>query len=371
MRWATALWDQRGRLEQYTGENIENVEQYRSFATALAQAEMEYSKSLRAVHKRFAAFGQQDNTSAMQTWRSILKGVETVAAAHEQTSITLAGDIQEHLKQAAKSKAQERAQIMQELAKLDANLQQEMATMNKITAKYEKVKKDSDAAFAAFDKAEKADNVTKAKVEKAKATWVQKAKATDAIKVELDQEQRRIRDIRVLHYKNHCPSVIDQLEACDQNLWEAIVKAYHKIAMCFNYVRKSNEEAAQGIAEKAKAFSKSNDSALFATLVLGGRQPTPMPSDTDPEEETAQQPMVSPTSPQPDQEPEAEEEEPAASTQQCRILYDFAGSNDGELGASANEVLNLLTDDGSGWILVAKPDTLQQGYVPSTYIEKI
>jgi hypothetical protein len=36
---------------------------------------------------------------------------------------------------------------------------------------------------------------------------------------------------------------------------------------------------------------------------------------------------------------------------QFRALYDFPGTNAGELGVSANEILQLVEDDGSGWVL--------------------
>ncbi len=39
---------------------------------------------------------------------------------------------------------------------------------------------------------------------------------------------------------------------------------------------------------------------------------------------------------------------------QIRILYDFAGSNEGELPVRANDVVFLVEDDGSGWALAAK-----------------
>eukprot|EP00049_Salpingoeca_infusionum_P005286 m.90593 g.90593 ORF g.90593 m.90593 type:complete len:106 (+) comp12918_c0_seq1:140-457(+) len=50
-------------------------------------------------------------------------------------------------------------------------------------------------------------------------------------------------------------------------------------------------------------------------------------------------------------------------------LYDFPGTNDGELAMTANESLVVMEDDGSGWALVRNA-SMQQGYVPSTYINQ-
>lgn len=54
-------------------------------------------------------------------------------------------------------------------------------------------------------------------------------------------------------------------------------------------------------------------------------------------------------------------------TRQCRVLYNFEPSGEGELAIFANENLLLLENDGSGWVRVARGD--EEGYVPETYIE--
>ena len=55
---------------------------------------------------------------------------------------------------------------------------------------------------------------------------------------------------------------------------------------------------------------------------------------------------------------------------QAFALYDFAGTNPGELPCNATDVLIVLEDDGSGWVLCQKKDTTQ-GYVPSSYLQNV
>ena len=45
------------------------------------------------------------------------------------------------------------------------------------------------------------------------------------------------------------------------------------------------------------------------------------------------------------------------------------GRSDGELTVSAGEELVIIEDDGSGWTLVARGT--EEGYVPTTYVEKL
>jgi len=52
----------------------------------------------------------------------------------------------------------------------------------------------------------------------------------------------------------------------------------------------------------------------------------------------------------------------------ARALYDFPGTNPGEMAMQANEELQVVAlDDGSGWVRVLKNGA--QGYCPASYIE--
>ena len=54
----------------------------------------------------------------------------------------------------------------------------------------------------------------------------------------------------------------------------------------------------------------------------------------------------------------------------CTVLYDFSGSNDGEMTVYAGEELVLIDeDDGSGWTRVTRGS--DEGYIPTSYIERI
>lgn len=64
----------------------------------------------------------------------------------------------------------------------------------------------------------------------------------------------------------------------------------------------------------------------------------------------------------------ADHEEPDTPTgNYCTVMYDFPGTNDGELAVTARERLTVIENDGSGWVLCDKVGV--QGYVPDSYIE--
>lgn len=53
----------------------------------------------------------------------------------------------------------------------------------------------------------------------------------------------------------------------------------------------------------------------------------------------------------------------------CTVLYDFAGTNEGELSVYSGEELVIIEDDDGGWTRVLRGD--EEGYIPSSYINKL
>lgn len=53
----------------------------------------------------------------------------------------------------------------------------------------------------------------------------------------------------------------------------------------------------------------------------------------------------------------------------CTVLYDFSGSNDGEMTVYAGEELVIVDEDNGGWTRVMRGH--EEGYIPTSYIDKI
>lgn len=54
----------------------------------------------------------------------------------------------------------------------------------------------------------------------------------------------------------------------------------------------------------------------------------------------------------------------------CSVLYDFSGSNDGEMTVYAGEELVVVDeDDGSGWTRVVRGE--DEGYIPTSYVQRL
>ncbi|XP_062515709.1 formin-binding protein 1-like [Corticium candelabrum] len=69
-------------------------------------------------------------------------------------------------------------------------------------------------------------------------------------------------------------------------------------------------------------------------------------------------------------EDEGDEAAPVANSMgSCRAIYDFAGSNPGELSMTADESFQVLENDNSGWVRVSRG--AEVGYVPLSYVEML
>lgn len=53
----------------------------------------------------------------------------------------------------------------------------------------------------------------------------------------------------------------------------------------------------------------------------------------------------------------------------CSVLYDFSGTNEGEMSVYAGEELLIVDDDDGGWTRVIRGD--EEGYIPTAYINKL
>lgn len=98
-----------------------------------------------------------------------------------------------------------------------------------------------------------------------------------------------------------------------------------------------------------------------------------VPVPAVPQNETVDDSELPPPPPPPPPPPSDESYPPADEfddEMRCSVLYDFSGTNEGELSVYAGEELILIDDDdGSGWTRVTRGD--EEGYIPSAYLEKI
>lgn len=374
MGWGQELWDQRGKIESATEENIQFVGTCKNLISQMSEVENAYAKSIRKVLKVYQSTIPVDNSTAAQAYRALLNAFDVMAQSHEQIADKLNREIQEPMGAQINEAKKTRQDLLAEGAALDKVETKEMAALVKERKKYDKIEKDADDAQIAYEKADKSDNVTKAKVEKFRKDWEKKSKLREHAEMDLKAVNDKANEFRTTHYQISIPAVLDKQQMADEARAVKLVARFNDVARAFDEL---GSNTAQGIANLKEAVSKHNapeDSKTFISLYKSNRGPpqdlplhppgTPRATTQAQTNSNAQQ-QPPPQAQRPQEEDEALPPGPA--NHQCKIMYDFAGTNEGELQCFAGEILNILSNDGSGWVLASKNDGTQ-GYVPESYI---
>eukprot|EP00730_Choanoeca_flexa_P017225 TRINITY_DN8265_c0_g1_i1.p1 TRINITY_DN8265_c0_g1~~TRINITY_DN8265_c0_g1_i1.p1 ORF type:complete len:356 (+),score=54.28 TRINITY_DN8265_c0_g1_i1:422-1489(+) len=244
---------------------------------------------------------------------------------------------------------------------------------------------------------------------------IARANGTDVDMHDLQDLDKFNRERTVIFHSNK-PSCFDALQRLDESRAETVVNHLGQLVTCMQTSLDTSVQAANAAQATCQAFDKGADSTLFIQAIGSGlplppdvtipevlernpkdgkRAPMSAVASASPKLQRANPPASQPapaaqasTPATPAQAQSAPEQgspkaggggppppppkpKPAAAgPPQVRMLYDFAGTNDGELPSSANEMVFLMQDDGSGWALVAKSDGTQ-GYIPSSYYQRV
>lgn len=376
MGWGIDLWDRRGNIEAATAESIEFVGTCRHMLGAVAKVEAAYAEQMRKALKPFMGVMANDNSSEAQVFKQLLATFDHMATSKEMLSDRLGAGMQGPLDSLVADKRKTRSGFLQQLASLDQIESKELAKLGKARKKYEKIEKDADHAEAEYMRAQKSDNVTLGKVEKLRETWEKKSRVRDGEETQLKAVNDEVNAFRTRHYHVDLPAVIDQLEESHLDRGTKLVELISKVGSQCNECESSIQNALKQLEDRAANHNPKADSATFVNVYKSGAgPPQDLPLHPPGSARGARiQQQAAPTQQQ--QQPAGQQmddggddDEPLPEmAQQILILYDFPGTNEGELPCSANEWLSLVSNDGSGWILASKSDGTQ-GYVPSTYID--
>lgn len=406
MGWGLELWDRTELVEKYTQDNIDFIEKFRVMLTQVAQAELDYAKTIKKIVKSAPPLADTDQSSFAKAYTGLLSAFDSSASHHENISTALANDVAAPLKNVHKTKSGERAALLGEVQRLNAALGVVMANLGKTRKRVEKAEQEAEQAEAAFDKAERSDNVTKARVIQLRSKWVERSKNCDAETQRLVEETSAANSARSLHYYKELPAVLDKLQALDELRADGVVTAMTQVVQCYSSEVPRVVHLFDGARDGLRAHNKGADSALFAALTTAK---TPLPGDLPVHEKaaaggssgkdgsaspktsrsekvtssssagagasasTAHQ--TSPTAAAAGGNQSDDDDDGAADPRMsqaipaihCRAMYSFAGTSEGELPIAENELLQVLQNDGSGWVLVCN-SARHQGYVPESYI---
>eukprot|EP00051_Salpingoeca_urceolata_P013589 m.171109 g.171109 ORF g.171109 m.171109 type:complete len:348 (-) comp17834_c0_seq3:693-1736(-) len=256
--WGDLLWDKQELIERHTDQNIEFVGKCRTFVGHIAQAEIEFAKRLRAIVKESSSADDDTTSTCGKVWQSVLQSVNKVAEQHEGTSTALLAQVCTPMKQIMKTKAQERQDVLKQIAKLREAQAKAIANLEKSRKKYEKHEKDAETARIHFEKLEKLESTTKKKEQEARLKWAAKAKEAEAVLRTLEDEADGVNRGRVVFYKQDLPAAYNSLQAIDESRAENLVSNLSEFAKCYKNAMTANIQAMETVQQTAQGHKKAS-----------------------------------------------------------------------------------------------------------------
>lgn len=387
MGWGTELWDRLEAIESTTAEGINFISHVRSLAAKVAEVEKEYATKLAAVVSAAPPSAAAASPSFEGAWKAVLSGLEERSKQHDAAATALMADVCQPLKLLVKETTQKRQDHLKEVALQRAELDKHVATFDKRRKVYDKVEKEAEKAKIQLKKYEE-NPAQQKKVEPARRDFAKKAIGREEAERVLDQHLSELNRERIVHYHTTMPNLFDQMQAADEYRAMSVVNAMSQMLRTLEHASTTEARAIAAANETCQQFDKANDSAEVAKRyrsgapqpdsltidqlslnrdlhIAGERSPRAQRRIASVAEVAVPEKAASAAPPPP--EPEAEAPPPPETNYQAaEMLYEFAGTNDGELPVAQGEFVYLMDDDGSGWALMINNNG-QQGYVPAAY----
>jgi len=347
-------------------------------------------------------------------WHSTLGGIATTADVHHQFGDVLELNIAVAFKALQQDALATRSAIVAEAKTLSLRMEKELDALEKVRGKYEKAEA---KAKKAYEDKKESEKTGKGNPEKLHKKWADLSRAAEGEEKLLKGETDRVNDVRVIFYHNTMRKTLDRMEVADQEVAGAIKSQLYEIGKAFNGIQVESTKAANGIHVSVQNFNAPNDTTLFTKVVLQGQAPQALPghlplhpsrqlgyTNTTPAaapatamnsssgtsyytRESSVREMASPEASAeyetvasgggggasgPSAPPPPPPPPQAPSYGACQALYAFPGAQQGEIAVAEGETLDMIEDDGSGWVLAGKRDgSGRQGFVPATYIQKL
>lgn len=279
--WAD-LWDQADAISAHTQKGIEHLEKYGLYLKERAAIEDDYAAKLRALVKKNLGKKKDDEEVAKFTYitslYSVLREVESLAAQHEVIAESFRKDIYPRLLATCGELRSARKNHLNELHITDGVLNSTIESMFKSHKNYCKAFKEAEIAHMKYDKAEKNMDLSRADLEKAKNTALQKTQLYEDAKQSYAHALQATNLQQEQHYNQLVPQILERLRSMDEERIvatrdlmltsiDAETKVTHIIQRCY-----------EDMGNAVRDITPSKDSAVVVEQYRSGyAHPQPFP----------------------------------------------------------------------------------------------
>nr|CAD7195485.1 unnamed protein product [Timema douglasi] len=218
--------------------------------------------------------------SSGQAFKHVMTEINDLAGQHEVIAENMQANVIREVSVLVKDFKEERKKLLQEGARMMANLNNQVATLDRALKNYEKAFKEAERALDNFQRADADLNLSRAEVEKQRMNMAIKSQQCEETKNEYANQLQKTNDLQYQHYHSMMPEVFHQLQELDEkrikNIKNFITQSVDIERNVFPIISKCLDGivvAADKINEKEVSCISSRDTALVIEKYKSGFQP--------------------------------------------------------------------------------------------------
>nr|CAD7258378.1 unnamed protein product [Timema shepardi] len=218
--------------------------------------------------------------SSGQAFKHVMTEINDLAGQHEVIAENMQANVIREVSVLVKDFKEERKKLLQEGARMMANLNNQVATLDRALKNYEKAFKEAERALDNFQRADADLNLSRAEVEKQRMNMAIKSQQCEETKNEYANQLQKTNDLQYQHYHSMMPEVFHQLQELDEkrikNIKNFITQSVDIERNVFPIISKCLDGivvAADKINEKEVSCISSMDTALVIEKYKSGFQP--------------------------------------------------------------------------------------------------
>lgn len=289
MDWGVELWDQFENVDKHLHHGIEHTEKYMKFVQERSAIEQEYAKKLRRLVKSYMPKKKDDESSMFSTnkaFHSQLSEMNDIAGQHELVAENFLKNIAKTLHTFINELRAEKKKAYQEGKHLQSVLDAQERVLEQTKKRFEKEWKESERAYAFFQKLDTDPNVTKAEVDKARQASTAKKDSVESCKADYASALTKFNTDQQNHYQSQMPKVFENIRDMDERRIKKTSEVMVEFSKYDSDVKPIINKCLEGMKQAAEAVDANLDASLVVEKYKSGFLP---PNDKEFEDYTSPQ----------------------------------------------------------------------------------
>nr|XP_022322087.1 formin-binding protein 1-like isoform X3 [Crassostrea virginica] len=280
MSWGTELWDQYDTIATHTQKGIDFCERFTHFLKDRCSIELKYASELKKLVKSYQPKKKEEEEYQQYSWAArfwdVLKELHDLAGQHEVIAENTQGQVLKDVQSLISEMKQQRRKDLQDGAKVQDQLKESLAKLDKSRRNYEKAFKMAEKATDDYRKADADINLSRAEVEKTRNMMMIKNNQCDESKNEYAAQLQQTNQHQRDHYTQQMPSVFQQMQSMEENRINKIKSMVKQIADIERSVVPIINTCIDGMVKASDGISAEEDSKAVIDKYKSG---FPIPAD--------------------------------------------------------------------------------------------